>query len=192
MRVLIGCEESGYIRSEFIRQGHDAWSCDLLPAADMGRQHIKKDVLRVLETDHGWDLVICHPPCTALAVSGNRYYAGTRERDEAQNWTENLWQLATRYCRHVCFEQPVSVLALPGADKQTLHPWQFRLAEAKTTILHTVGLPPLKTWVTEKPAIVHEVVWKMGPSEHRSRERGYLPWLARPMAEQWDSLEISN
>jgi hypothetical protein len=186
MRVLVGCEESGYLRSEFRRHGHGAWSCDLLPAADGSGYHLQCDIHYALAKS--WDLIILHPPCTALCVAGNKHYAGSRERDAALTWTRQLWELARKAAPRVCLEQPVSVLTLPDASRQTVQPWMFRIAESKATVLHTFGLPPLWPWVTEKPAVLHEVVWKMPPSADRSRKRGHLAWLARPMAEQWGQL----
>ncbi len=186
MQVLIGCEESGYIRSEFRRHGHDAYSCDLMPAAD-GGPHIRSDIVTLLQGAKGneWDLIIMHPPCTFMSVSGNRWYAGTDKRETAMQWTQELWQLALKASPRVCFEQPVSVLSLPGARKQTVQPWMFGVMESKATVLHSAGLSTLKPWVTARPAVVRESVWKMAPSDDRSRKRGHLPWLARPMAEQW-------
>src|SRR5262245_23195021 len=72
MKVLVACEFSGVVREAFRAKGHDAWSCDILPARDRSRYHIEGDVLEVL--DQGWDLMIAHPPCTELAVTGQRWY----------------------------------------------------------------------------------------------------------------------
>lgn len=187
MRVLVGCEESGYIRSEFRRFGHVAYSCDLGPAADGSQWHLQSDIFKAIN-EPGWDLIICHPPCTYMAVSGNKHYAGTVERQKAIEWTRNLWEAACKAAPRACFEQPVSVLALAESDRQVVQPWHFMVAETKQTVLHTKGLPPLKPWVTDRPAVLHAVVHRMPPSASRSRMRGHLPWLARPMAEQWGKL----
>lgn len=192
MRVLIGCEESGYLRSEFRRHGHDAWSCDLLPAADGSQHHIQADIMEGIAGQ--WDLIICHPPCTYMAVSGNRWYGRDNpwhsKRVEAVVWTSLLWQHACEASEYVCFEQPVSVWKPPAGFvcKQTVQPWQFSVMESKATVLHLHNLPKLKPWITKKPDGVLETVWKMGPSKDRSRKRGHLPWLARPMAEQWSEV----
>ena len=188
MRVLVGCEESGYIRSEFRRFGHDAWSCDLAPAADGSDWHYEADIFQAVAAWGPYDLIICHPPCTYMAVSGNRWYAGTVERETAIKWTEGLWAAACEAAPRVCFEQPVSVLTLAESDRQVVQPWQFMVAETKQTVLHTKGLPPLKPWVADRPAVLHPVVHRMPPSASRGRMRGHLPWLARPMAEQWGAL----
>jgi len=190
VRVLVGCEESGYIRSEFRRFGHDAWSCDLEPAADGSPHHYECDIMQAIQYPyHGqpWDLIICHPPCTYMAVSGNRWHAGTKEREGAIAWTRKLWRAAMSAAPRVCFEQPVSVLNV-GPRRQTVQPWMFGVMESKATVLHLYNLPKLVPWREEKPDNLSERVWKMGPSEQRSRMRGHLPWLARPMAEQWGAL----
>ena len=188
MKVAILFEESGYIRSEFIRQGHDCVSVDLEPAADKSKYHYTNDVFVFLEHCKRFDLIIASPVCRYMAVAGNRHYAGTEQRENAVALTRLCWEMAKEKADRVCFENPVSVMDCPGASKQVVQPWHFRVAESKATVLHTHNLPPLDLWVTERPEVVHEVVWKMGPSPDRSRLRGHLPWLARPMAEQWGRL----
>ena len=83
MHVLIGCEESGVVRRAFRGYGHDAWSCDLLPARDGSKYHLQTEVFEAIHSLN-WDLIVLHPPCTKIAVSGNRWYAGTKERFDAQ------------------------------------------------------------------------------------------------------------
>ena len=105
MKVLIGCEYSGTVRDAFIAMGHDAISCDLLPTDKPG-PHYQGDVFDLLE--ERWDLIIMHPPCTALAVSGNAWYGEGmpkyNERLESVEWTKKLWEKCISVCERVCFE----------------------------------------------------------------------------------------
>ena len=113
MKVLIACEYSGAVRDAFTRLGHDATSCDLLPTESFGK-HYKGDVFDLLTPGYGWDLIIAHPPCTALAVSGNAWYGKGQpkyqERLDSVQWTEKLWQKCKEVAPKVCFENPVGVL----------------------------------------------------------------------------------
>lgn len=96
MKVLVACEYSGKVREAFRKLGHDAWSNDLLPSDDNSLFHFQDDCIDVIK--RGWDIIIMHPPCTALAVSGNRWYGkGTPKHDErlaSIEWTMGLWHLA--------------------------------------------------------------------------------------------------
>lgn len=146
MKVLIGCEYSGTVRDAFIAKGHSVISCDLLPT-DVPGPHYHGDIYDLL--DQQWDLIIAHPPCTALCASGNRYYASGKlkyaKRLSAASWTENLWNACKRVCKKVAFENPVGVLAsltcMPRA--RYVHPYQFGHLEQKKTGLHLYGLEPL-------------------------------------------------
>src|SRR5690348_6822978 len=106
MRVLVGCEFSGTVRDAFAARGHDAWSCDLLPSEKPG-QHIQGDVLEVL--NQGWDLMIAHPPCTHLAVSGARWFPEKlQEQVEALEFVIKLMQAPIK---HIAIENPVSIIS---------------------------------------------------------------------------------
>jgi len=183
MRVLIGCEESGVVRRAFTAAGHDAWSCDLLPARD-GGEHLQMDVLSAV-TAHRWDLIILHPPCTLIAVSGNRWYAGTAEREQAQRWTYRLWLCARAMAPRVCLENPVG-LKLPDYKPQWIQPWQFGHPETKKTGLWLHNLPPLKPTNIVEPT--QQRVWRMPPGPNRQRDRSETyAGIAQAMAEQWSN-----
>ncbi len=157
MNVLVACEYSGVVRESFRSLGHDAWSNDLLPADDNSPNHIQGDCTAAIRS-RKWDLIIMHPPCTALAVSGNAWYgSGMPKHDqrlEAIRWTVDLWNLATSVCAKVCMENPVGVLPIKPA--QYVQPWQFGHAESKKTGLWLRGLPELKsTQLLDKPACGH-------------------------------------
>ena len=190
MNVLIGCEYSGRVRDAFISKGHDAVSCDLLPTDAQG-PHIQGDVMQAIRSRQ-WDLIIMHPPCTALAVSGNRWYGkGMPKQDErlkAIRWTMALWELAKHHSDRVCMENPVGVLPMPPT--QYIQPWQFGHGETKKTGLWLHNLPPLvPTNVVEGR---EQRIWKLPPSADRWKIRSETyKGIAEAMADQWNFKEIA-
>jgi hypothetical protein len=184
VRVLVACEFSGTVRDAFAARGHDAWSNDLLPTESPGN-HITGDCLRAINAGP-WDAIIMHPPCTALAVSGNRWYGRGMpkhaERIAAVEWTMNLWRVAVANCPRVCMENPVGVL--PMRATQYVQPWQFGHGETKRTGLWLHGLPPLiPTDVVEgREGRVHRM--PPGPNRWKERSRTYSG-IANAMATQW-------
>lgn len=186
MRVLVACEFSGIVRDAFAALGHDAWSCDLLESESPGK-HIQGDVLPLLRD--GWDLLIAHPPCTHLAVSGARWFKDKqREQETALRFAEKFWN---SNILHIAVENPVSVLSTRsnlGKPTQTIQPWQFGHGEVKATCLWLKNLPKLvPTNIVEgRTARVH----RAAPSPDRWKERSRtLPGIAKAMAEQWGMLE---
>lgn len=180
MRVLIACEYSGTVREAFAARGHDAWSCDLLDTEIPG-QHIKGDVLAVL--GDGWDLMIAHPPCTHLAVSGARWFKDkVREQAEALAFVRAL--LAAPIPK-IALENPVSVIATQiRRPSQTIQPWQFGHGETKRTCLWLQNLPPLTP--TDIVDGREGRIWKLPPSPDRWKERSRTyPGIAAAMASQW-------
>jgi hypothetical protein len=180
MRVLVACEFSGTVRDAFRRRGHDAVSCDLLPSETDG-PHYQRDVLGVL--GHGWDLMIAHPPCTHLAVSGARWF-----KDKAQEQAEALQfvrDLMAAPIPRIAVENPVSVISsrIRKAD-QVIQPWQFGHGEVKATCLWLKGLPQLvpTAIVDGREARVHRM--PPGPNRWKERSRTF-PGIAEAMAEQW-------
>jgi hypothetical protein len=137
----VACEFSGVVREAFADKGHEAWSCDLLPTERPSPYHIQGDVLKVL--DHGWDLMIAHPPCTHLAVSGARHFS--KKRREQEDALQFFLALLNAPIPQVCVENPVSVAASRiGPSMQVIHPWQFGHGESKTTCLWLRNLPKLR------------------------------------------------
>ena len=194
MKVLILCESSGTVREAFRSLGHDAWSSDILPADDGSPKHIQGDCVDVLEANERWDLIIMHPPCTALAVSGNATYAKGmpkhHKRLESIEWTTKLWKLATNICDHVCMENPVGVL--PFKPTQYVQPWMFGHPESKKTGLWLHGLPKLED--TDNVKEVYDSLPRreqmrlhyLPPSAHRWKIRSKtFSGLAQAMAVQW-------
>ena len=183
MKVLIACECSGAVRRAFRALGHNAWSNDIQPADD-GGEHIQGDCVDAIRL--GWDLIIMHPPCTALAVSGNRWYGiGMplhEERLKSIEWTIALWTLAISNSPRVAMENPVGVIPIQAS--QYIHPWQFGHGETKKTGLWLHNLQNLiPTEIVEgRDARIH----KMPPSADRAKLRSETyKGIANAMAEQW-------
>lgn len=180
MRVLVACEYSGIVRDAFRAQGHDAMSCDLLPTEKLG-PHYQGNVLDILS--HGWDMMIAHPPCTHLAVSGARWWKDKQvEQAEALNFVRGLMG-APILC--IAIENPVSIIstAIRKPD-QIIQPWQFGHGETKATCLWLKGLPKLvpANVVDGREARIH----KMPPSPDRWKERSRTyQGIADAMALQW-------
>jgi hypothetical protein len=183
VRVLVACEYSGRVRDAFIAQGHEAMSCDLLPTDSPG-PHYQGDVLDVL--DDGWDLMIAHPPCTHLAVSGARWFKG-KEAEQAEA-LEFVAKLLDADIPRIALENPVSVISSRiRKPDQIIQPWMFGHGETKATCLWLKGLPKLKpTDIVEgREARIH----KMGPSPDRWKLRSETyPGIAQAMAQQWGGI----
>lgn len=179
-RVLVACESSGVVRDAFIRAGHDAMSCDLLPTEQPG-PHYQGDVRDVL--DDGWDLMVAHPPCTHLAVSGARWFKDKLiEQEEALHFVRLL--LAAPIPR-IALENPISIISSRiRRPDQIIQPWQFGHGETKATCLWLKNLPKLQpTDVVEgREARVHKM--PPGPNRWRERSRTYLG-IGAAMADQW-------
>lgn len=181
MKVAVLCEYSGVVRDAFIRRGHDAVSCDLLPSDSSFGPHVQGDIQA-----HDWsgfDLVIAHPPCTHLAVSGARHFH-KKQQEQAEALDFVRWILALPVQR-IALENPVSIISSRiRKPDQIIQPWQFGHGETKATCLWLKNLPALKP-----SAIVdgrEQRVHRLPPSADRwkIRSRTYLG-IAEAMADQW-------
>lgn len=184
MRVLIACEFSGIVRDAFAARGHDAWSCDLLPTEQSG-QHIQGDVLEVL--DDGWDLMIAHPPCTHLAVSGARWFKDKQE--EQAEAIAFFMALVAAPIERIAVENPISIMSTRyRKPDQVIQPWQFGHGETKATCLWLKGLPLLMPTdiVDGREHRIHRM--PPGPNRARERSRTYQG-IADAMAEQWGEVK---
>lgn len=182
MRVLVACEFSGAVRDAFIARGHDAISCDLLPSEKPG-PHIIGCVLEHL--GDGFDLMVCHPPCTHLAVSGARWFADKRtEQAEALEFVRRLLDAPIK---RIALENPISIISSRiRKPDQIIQPWQFGHGEVKATCLWLKGLPTLKPTqiVSGREPRVHYA----SPEPDRWKERSRtLRGIASAMADQWGS-----
>lgn len=192
LKVLVACEYSGAVRDAFTRKGHFAMSCDLLPSEVPGI-HWQGDVREILGM--GWDLMIAHPPCTHLAVSGAKHFAAKRESGVQQEALDFVKVLLDAPVDRIALENPVSIIstAIRKPD-QIIQPWMFGHEATKTTCLWLKGLPPLKpTQIVGKGA---RHVTKSGrslpewynlpPSEDRWKIRSAtFKGIAEAMADQW-------
>jgi hypothetical protein len=154
MRVLIACEYSGAVRDAFIRAGHYAASCDLLPSESPLGDHYKCDVREVI--DHGWDLMIAHPPCTFLCSSGLHW--NKRRPERAQQTAEALdfvRMLLDAPIERIALENPIGCISTQvRKPTQTIQPWQYGHDASKSTCLWLKNLAPLVPTQTIEPRMV--------------------------------------
>jgi hypothetical protein len=185
MRVLVACEYSGRVRDAFLAKGHDALSCDLLPTEVPG-PHYEGDVFDII--GDGWDLMICHPPCTHLAVSGARHFAAKKASGVQDEALEFVRRLLDAPIHRIALENPVSIISSRiRKPNQVIQPWQFGHGETKATCLWLKNLPNLTpTNIVEgREARVH----KMPPGPNRWKERSRtFEGIAAAMADQWSAL----
>jgi len=143
MKILIACEYSGRVRDAFIAQGHDAISCDLLPTERTGPHH-QGNVLDII--NDGFDLMIAHPPCTDLAVSGAKWFAKKRADGSQQRSIDFFMALVNASIPRICIENPIGIMSsVYRKPSQIIQPWQFGHPESKATCLWIKGLPLLTT-----------------------------------------------
>ena len=182
MKVLVACEYSGRVRDAFLHHGHDAVSCDLLPTESPG-PHYQGDVQNILAD--GWDLMIAHPPCTHLAVSGARHFAAKKAsgvQDEALDFVKMLLDAPIN---RIALENPVSIISSQiRRPDQIIQPWEFGHGETKATCLWLKNLPLLTATqiVDERKPVVH--MMPPGPNRWKNRSRTYSG-IADAMAQQW-------
>lgn len=207
MKILIACEESQAVCTEMRRLGHEAYSCDLQePSGGHPEWHILGDALEALkggtivtmdgETNYvpKWDMLIAHPPCTHLAVSGARWFAEGKKplslRKEAADFFLKFFETDIP---KIAVENPVGVMStIYRKPDQIIHPWQYGHAEEKTTCLWLKGLPKLKPTNNVREEMMklnkkeRERIWYMSPGTERAKERSKtFSGIVRAMAEQW-------
>jgi hypothetical protein len=212
MRVLIGCETSGVLRRAFADRGHDAWSCDLMPAEDGSNRHMVCDVRDVL--DLGWDLLmVAHPPCTRLCNSGVRWlHVPPNGRTKAQMWAD-LDEAVALFT--ACWRAPITRVALENpvmhrharermADDlpkpQIVQPWWFGDPAFKATGLYARNLPalvPTRKLTPPKAGTPDHKAWSLihrmppGPDRARARSRTF-PGIAAAIADQWGAFALQQ
>ncbi len=187
MRILIACEYSGTVRDAFIRGGHDAMSCDLLPT-DTSGPHYQGDVRDVINAC--WDMMIAHPPCTHLSVSGARHFDLKKLDGRQQSAISFFMMMAKADIPRIAVENPVCIISsIWRKPDQVVQPWQFGHGETKATCLWLKGLPKLEpTNIVEgRESRIH----RMPPSPERWKERSKTyQGIADAMAQQWGDLLI--
>lgn len=208
MRVLIGCEFSGIVRDEFLKHGHDAWSCDLLPSERPG-PHLQCDIFTVL--DRGWNLMIFHWPCTYLTRAQAGWFFNLPKKPKPHilygraryaamiESAGNFKRLLNSNIPRICGENPIpyrDARLIMGDYTQKVQPYEFGHPERKATCLWLRNLPELKpTQVVALPEKKSEAqrLHYLSPGPSRSRERSRtFEGVARAMAEQWGSLTTNQ
>ena len=193
MKVLVACEFSGTVRDAFIEQGHDAWSCDLLPTESPGL-HYQDNIFHVLtKTMYEWDLMIAHPPCTYLANSGVSWLYRREERWKKMVEGARFFKaLLDVDIPKICVENPImhgfAVDIIEQRHTQVIQPWMFGEPESKATCLWLKGLRPLIA--TKVMSVREQRLHRLPPSPGRAKERSITyKGIAQAMAEQWGKSE---
>ena len=207
MKVLVACEESQRVCTAFRTRGHEAYSCDIIDCSGGHPEwHIKGDVLQHL--DEGWDLIIAHPPCTYLTVSGNRWFNVDKFGDKAlkritdrEEAAKFFMKLVNAPCEKIAIENPIGYMSTAyRKPDQIIQPYQFGDPERKATCLWLKGLPKLVPTNIVKPDVIlhksgktysrmHMETFKL-PKEQRARIRSKtFEGIAEAMAEQWGKEE---
>lgn len=201
MRVLIACEFSAIVRDAFAANGHDAWSCDLLPTEGDPKNHIQGDVLSVVDRD--WDLMIAHPPCTHLTCSGNKWFLPEykdrfpnklKDREKSIEFVKHLMDAPIE---KIAIENPIGVLSTRiRKPDQIIQPFQFGHRERKATCLWLKNLPPLAHTSIVEPIIKYtksgkgmSLMYWVGGSMKKGEKWKYrsrtFSGIATAMADQW-------
>lgn len=197
MRVLVACEYSGIVRDAFAELGHDAWSCDILPTERPGN-HIQDDVLLYL--DKGWDLMIAHPPCTYLSVSGMHWTTrGLRDPQLTEDALTFVQRLMDATIPRIAIENPISIISSRiRKPDQIIQPWWFGHDASKKTCLWLKNLQPLVATNIIQPRVINgKKRWsnqtdsgqnRLGPKPDRWKERSRtFTGIATAMATQWSN-----
>ena len=192
MRVLVACEFSGTVRRAFRARGHDAWSCDILPAEDSSPYHYQQDVTELL--GNGWDLMIAHPPCTHLAVSGAAHFARKRADGSQSAALDFVRTLLAAPIPKIALENPVSIISSRiRKPDQIINPFQFGEPISKKTCLWLKNLAPLVPSQVVQGSVYHTApsgrrypdwCWKTGGGSGHKRSR-FFEGIADAMADQW-------
>jgi len=204
LRVLVACEESQAVTIELRKLGHEAYSCDIEPCSGGHPEwHIQGDVLPLLRQDD-WDLIVAHPPCTDLAVSGAAWFEKKRADGRQQASIAFFMRFTDIPCQRVAIENPIGIMSTVWRrPDQIIQPWWFGDEFNKTTCLWLKGLPPLRhtkwvgsgEWIQVGKKGGRRAKWfadafKLSPEE-RSRVRSKtFPGIAEAMAVQWGSVEV--
>jgi hypothetical protein len=185
MRVLVACEFSGVVRNAFRNLGHQAYSCDLIPGDDNSPYHIQGDMFKAIKSGV-WDLVIAHPPCTYLCISGMHW---NKKRPERQEETDKALKFIKKIMNlkvpRLAIENPIGVISTKiRKPDQIVQPWMFGHGETKATCLWLKNLPKLT------PTLVvsgrEQRMWKLPPTKDRSKLRSITyTGIAEAMAKQW-------
>lgn len=191
MRVLVACEYSATFRDAFRALGHDAWSCDLLPTDGDPEYHFQGDVIEIMY-GKGWDLMIAHPPCTHLSVSGARHFAAKIADGRQQRALDFVQLLMDAPIERIAIENPISVISSKiRKPDQIIQPWQFGHGETKATCLWLKNLPKLEA--TDIVEGREQRMFRLPPSPDRWKIRSTtFKGIAKAMADQWGGITLSK
>jgi len=198
VRVLVACEYSGAVRDEFIRLGHDAMSCDLLPT-DVPGPHYQGDVFDII--NDGWDMMIAFPPCTHLALSGAQWFEEKRKDGRQAEALQFVCDLMNAPIEKIAIENPLGIISNHiRKQDQVIQPWMFGDPFQKSTCLWLKNLPPLiatdivekgefKEWIgkngkKKRQATWYAETWGKGDLRWKIRSQTF-PGIAKAMADQW-------
>jgi hypothetical protein len=192
MDILVACEESGRVRDEFIKLGHNAISCDILPTSSPG-PHIQGDVIPLLKEK--WDMIIAFPPCTHLASSGARWFKEKIADGRQQQGIDFFMEFVNAPCDKKVIENPVGVMSTHyRKPDQIIHPWMFGDSFSKSTCLWLTGVKKLiPTNIVSKgefltfPSGKRMAKWYSDNKNSKIRSQTF-PGIAKAMAEQWGNL----
>ena len=209
MKVLVACEESQTVCKAFRERGHEAYSCDIQESSGGHPEwHIQGDALKAIDGQQ-WDLIIAHPPCTYLTVTGNRWYNVERYGDKAiqryrlrEEAIKFFMAIAEADCEHIAIENPVGIMSSRWRKSdQIIEPWQFGDPYEKKTCLwlkgvpklrptNIVEVPPRKTFASGKSMPTwYAEAWRMPKTERAKIRSKTFPGIAKAMAEQWGELK---
>jgi len=201
MKVLVACEYSGIVREAFREQGHDAWSCDIIPCSDNGIHHLVEDALNVIHWQD-WDLMIAHPPCTHLAVSGNRWFAdGSKPEHLRTDALDFVQELLDADIPRIALENPVGVISSRiRKPDQYIQPYEYGHTTRKKTGLWLKNLPLLEPTNIVEPELVRYArkdgsgyttfsadYGGSSPTSGHRRSK-FFKGIAEAMANQWGNL----
>lgn len=205
MRVLIGCKHSGIVREAFRKLGHDAWSCDIVPASDGSKYHIQDDILKNLKSR--WDIGIFHPPCTYLCIANAVHYSRKKWGDDKVNKRLKNQEMAINFfselkvapIQKIAIENPLPLkvlTAVVGKYDQIVHPYYFGQSFSKKICLWLKNLPKLEVTNMVDPGEMipnrkggTNPAWShLLPVKNREKIRSTtFQGIANAMAEQWES-----
>ena len=191
MKILVGCERSGIVREAFRKLGHDAWSCDVVPADDKSEFHYQEDVRKLLH--EGWDMGIFFPDCTHICVSGARWFGQKLELQE--NALDFVARMMVAPIPRIAIENPVGIISSRiRKPDQIIQPYQFGHVEPKKTCLWLKNLPKLTPTKEMKPEYMISksgkrlAKWYFMPSPSKQRQldrQRTFQGIADAMANQW-------
>jgi hypothetical protein len=198
MKVLVACEFSGTVRDAFAKLGHDAWSCDLEPSETPGN-HYQGDMFDII--NDGWDLMIAHPPCTHLAVSGARHFEKKKADGRQQQGIDFFMKVINSPIPRMVVENPIGIMSsIYRKPDQIIQPWEYGHKTTKATCLWLKDLPLLKPAnIVEKgefvtfPSGKRMSKWYADSAKHSPKEREKIrnktfQGIADAMADQWGNL----